>query len=337
MEDWKHCPEFAPLAELIRRYDSFAVIAHVHPDGDAIGSTLALGEALKGMGKRVVMMNEDGVPSNLAFLSGVEDIIPTPDESVNVDVAISVDNGALKRLGDRSMKALDGVKVWANIDHHQTNELFGDVRCVLPNECATGAVLYYFFKYMGVPFTPVMRDALYVAVSTDTGSFQYQMTTAAVMELAADLIRMGVNIAEINRMLYQEKPWVKMLLMREALNGMQLTPDGRICTFCLTNEAKDRIGCRPEDTEGLIDVLRSVQGVWLAAYLEEAQDDPRIRISLRSKTPEISVAQLAARFGGGGHAMAAGVRIRGPIDEVHQIILTAMQEEVERVLQQQIS
>lgn len=204
MEDWKHCPQFAPLADLIRSHGSFAVIAHVHPDGDAIGSTLALGEALKQMGKKVVMMNEDGVPSNLAFMPGVENIIPTPDEPVDVEVAISVDNGALKRLGERSLEALAGVKVWANIDHHRTNDLFGDVQCVLPDECATGAILYYFFKYLGVPVTPVMRDALYVAVSTDTGSFQYQMTTAAVMELAADLIRMGVDVQDINRQLYQE-------------------------------------------------------------------------------------------------------------------------------------
>ena len=234
MEDWKHCPQFAPLADLIRSHGSFAVIAHVHPDGDAIGSTLALGEALKQMGKKVVMMNEDGVPSNLAFMPGVENIIPTPDEPVDVEVAISVDNGALKRLGERSLEALAGVKVWANIDHHRTNELFGDVQCVLPDECATGAVLYYFFKYLGVPVTPVMRDALYVAVSTDTGSFQYQMTTAAVMELAADLIRMGVDVQDINRQLYQEKPWVKMQLMREALNGMKLTDKVSINGYTVT-------------------------------------------------------------------------------------------------------
>lgn len=331
MEDWKHCPEFGPLAELVHQHESFAVIAHLHPDGDAVGSTLALGHALKNMGKRVVMMNEDGVPANLAFLPGVEEIVTTPDAPVDVEVAISVDNGAWKRLGERSLKALEGVRIWANIDHHQTNELFGDVTCVLPNECATGAVLYYFFKYMGIPITPVMRDALYVAVSTDTGSFQYQMTTAAVMEMAADLIRLGVNVQDINRQLYQEQPWVKMQLYREALNGMQLTDDGRICTFCLTNEAKDRIGCRPEDTEGLIDLLRSIRGVWLAAYLEESADDPRVRISLRSKVPSISVAALASRFGGGGHAMAAGVRIKGPIEEVHRMILEALQEEVARM------
>lgn len=334
MEDWKHCLAFASLADLIRKYDSFVIIAHIHPDGDAIGSTLALGEALKQMGKRVIMMNEDGVPSNLAFLSGVENIILSPAEPVVADVVISVDNGAWKRLGERSLNALSGIKVWGNIDHHRTNEAFGDVRCILPDECATGAVLYYFFKYLDIPITPVMRDALYVAVSTDTGSFQYEMTTASVMELAADLIRLGVNVQDINRRLYQEKPWEKILLMREVLNKMDLSPDGKICTFCLTNEAKARIGCQQEDTEGLIDIPRSVQGVWLAAYLEETNDDGRIRISLRSKTPKISVADLAARFGGGGHAMAAGVRIKGGIDEVHLKILTAMQEEVDRVLKQ---
>lgn len=270
-------------------------------------------------------------------MPGVENIIPTPDEPVDVEVAISVDNGALKRLGERSLEALAGVKVWANIDHHRTNELFGDVQCVLPDECATGAVLYYFFKYLGVPVTPVMRDALYVAVSTDTGSFQYQMTTAAVMELAADLIRMGVDVQDINRQLYQEKPWVKMQLMREALNGMKLTPDGRICTFCLTNEAKARIGSRPEDTEGLIDLLRSVQGVWLAAYLEETEDDPRIRISRdprRLKYPLRSWPPVSAEA---AIPWPPDVRIRGPIEEVRLTILKAMREEVERVLRQKIS
>lgn len=151
MEDWKHCPQFAPLADLIRSHGSFAVIAHVHPDGDAIGSTLALGEALKQMGKKVVMMNEDGVPSNLAFMPGVENIIPTPDEPVDVEVAISVDNGALKRLGERSLEALAGVKVWANIDHHRTNELFGDVQCVLLTNAPRGRFYITFSSIWAFP------------------------------------------------------------------------------------------------------------------------------------------------------------------------------------------
>ena len=287
------------------------------------------------MGKHVVMMNEDGVPASLAFLPGVEDIISTPDEPVDAEVAISVDNGALKRLGERA--CVPWPEPRCGRTSTTTRPMRGLGTCSAFCRMNAHGACFIFFKYLGIPFTPVMRDALYVAVSTDTGSFQYQMTTAAVMELAADLIRMGVNVQDINRQLYQEKPWVKMQLFREVLNGMQLTPDGRICTFCLTNEAKARIGCRPEDTEGLIDLLRSVQGVWLAAYLEESEDDPRIRISLRSKVPEISVAELASRFGGGGHAMAAGVRIRGPVEEVRFVVLEAMQAEVERVLQQQIS
>ncbi len=326
--------DFSGIAELIGAHESFAVISHHHPDGDAIGSTLALGEALKNMGKRVVMMNEDGVPNYLAFMPGSEQILCSTEEPVDVEAVISVDCAVKNRLGERSLKALGGVKTWGNIDHHETNELYGAANCVWPDESATGAVLYRLFKHLGVGITPVMRDAIYVAISTDTGSFQYQSTTAETMEQAAELIRMGVHVPEINRKLYQESPWVKIQLTREVLNGMQLSDDGRICSFCLSNEAQKRIGCRPDETEGLVNYLRSVQGVWLAAYLEESATDPRLRISLRSKNEAISVAKIAARFGGGGHAMAAGVRIAGQLEEVRRMIVDAMQEEVNRVAQQ---
>ncbi len=326
--------DFSGMAALIGAHESFAVVSHLHPDGDAIGSTLALGEALKNMGKRVVMMNEDGVPNNLAFMPGSEQIVRPTDEPVDVEAVIAVDCAVMNRLGERTLKALSGVQTWGNIDHHETNELFGGVNCIWPQESATGAVLYRLFKRMGVSITPLMRDAVYVAISTDTGSFQYQNTTAETMEQAAELIRLGVDVPEINRKLYQESPWVKIQLTREVLNGMQLSSDGRICSFGLTNEAQERIGCMPEDTEGLVNYLRSVQGVWVAAYLEESATDPRLRISLRSKNEAISVAKIAARFGGGGHAMAAGVRIRGQMEEVRRMIVDAVQEEVNRVTQQ---
>ncbi len=228
------CSEFAAVADFIKRHGSFAIVSHIHPDGDAIGSTLALGEALKAMGKRVVMMNEDGVPDYLAFMPGAEQIRRSTEEPVDVEAVISVDCGAVKRLGDCTLKAIGGDKPWANIDHHETNDKFGEAHCIMPEESATGAVLFRLFKYMGVEITPVMRDALYVAISTDTGSFQYGSTTAETLEQAAELIRLGVNVPEINRLMYHEDPWVKIKLAGDVLNGMQLSPDGRLASFGLS-------------------------------------------------------------------------------------------------------
>ncbi|MDO4411037.1 MAG: DHH family phosphoesterase [Akkermansia sp.] len=315
--------DFSALAEIIRNHQRIAIISHARPDGDAIGSTLSLGYMLMQMGKEVVMLNEDKIPENISFLAGVEQIKQSTGEPIEVDLAISVDNGDRRRQGELSQKSLANVKTWANIDHHQTNDRFADVNYVESTACATGLVLYKFFKYLGVEITPVMRDALYVAISTDTGSFQYKMTNAEVMRAVADLIDLGVDVVGVNRELYHEKPWEKILLQREVLNGMELSEDGKVCTFCLTAEVKKKVGCKPEDTEGLIDIIRCVKGVMLAAVLEEYENDFRIRVSLRSKIEGLSVAKVAESLGGGGHAMAAGVRIPAPLPEAHARIKQA--------------
>lgn len=323
------CPALKQIEDVIRDHETFVVIAHFRPDGDAIGSTLALGLALKNMGKKVFMMNEDPVPANLRFLKGTELIERTPDIPVKADVAISLDNGARKRLGDRSIVALADIPIWLNIDHHETNDGFGDICCIRPDKCATCAVIYDMLKDMQVEISPEIRDAIYVGVSTDTGSFQYEKTRADVLEMAADLVRMGVNVQEINRRLYQEISWGKLMLTREVLNGMRRTPDHMIAWFCLTQSCKDNLHASDDDTEGLIDLLRSIAGVKLAAIFEEMKDG-RIRISLRSKDPVLSVSSIAANFGGGGHSMAAGIRMPGPIQEARDHVIAALQNALDQ-------
>ena len=163
------CCQFEQIKEIFRDCEYFAVIAHFRPDGDALGSTLALGHALKAMGKQVRMFNDDPVPHQLKFMPGSDEIEITPEHLEPTDVVISLDNGALKRLGDRGMKLAEEARYLINIDHHETNDRFGDVVCVQPQECATCAVLYKLFKHLDIKIDPVMRDALYVGISTDTG------------------------------------------------------------------------------------------------------------------------------------------------------------------------
>lgn len=323
------CPSMKQIEDVIRDHETFVVIAHFRPDGDAIGATLALGLALKNMGKKVWMLNEDPVPANLRFLKGWEEMELTPELPVKADVAISLDNGARKRLGDRSMVALADIPIWLNIDHHETNDCFGDICCIRPDKCATCAIMYDMLKDMNLEITPEIRDAIYVGVSTDTGSFQYAKTTPEVMEMAADLMRMGVNVHEINRKLYQETSWGKLMLTKEVLNGMRRSPDHLIAWFCLTKACKEDLHASDEDTEGLIDLLRSISGVKLAAIFEE-MGDGRIRISLRSKDPVLSVSSIAATFGGGGHSMAAGIRMPGPIQNARDQVIAALQQALEQ-------
>ncbi len=319
-----HHASFHEVEEVLRSNRRFIVISHMRPDGDAIGSTIAMGEALKQMGKEVILLNEDSVPDNLQFMKGCTEVRQTREgETFEADVLISLDNGAWKRLGDRSIAALADIPFVLNIDHHETNDCYGNMCCIIPDKSSTGEILYHLFKTMNIPFNPCMRDSIYIAVSTDTGSFQYERTTPEVMEMAADLLRMGVDVHEINRQLYQELSWTKLQAQREVLNRMNLSEDGRIAWCALTNACKKEGGITEDDTEGLIDILRSICGVVLAAFFEELPDG-RIRISMRSKNQDISVNGVASKFGGGGHALAAGIRMRCSLEDAEQQVLTAL-------------
>lgn len=316
-------PDFDAALDVFRSSDNFALIAHFRPDGDAIGSTIALGLTLRAMGKKVRLFNEDTVPERYRFLEGSEDILPTPAEPVDADVVVSLDNGAWKRLGDRSMNALSGVPLIVNIDHHGTNERFGAVNCIMPGEAATACILYRMIARLGVPMTPAVSRALYAAISTDTGSFQYEKTTPEVMRMAADLIEHGVDVMEMNRLLYQEVSYKSLLVTREVLNGMCLEEGGDICSYALDRETKERLGTEPDDVADLVDVIRVIRGVRVAAIFEE-MDDGRVRVSMRSKDPRVDVSAIAAQFGGGGHPLAAGIRMPGPLSEARERVLKAI-------------
>ncbi|MCD8071078.1 MAG: bifunctional oligoribonuclease/PAP phosphatase NrnA [Akkermansiaceae bacterium] len=315
--------EFAEIARIFRSHGSFAVLAHFRPDGDAIGATLALGKMLQGMGKKVAMLNEDPVPERYRFLEGSGEISLTPAGRVEAEVAVSLDNGAWKRHGERSMRALAGVPLIVNIDHHATNERFGQVNCVRPQEAATCCILHKLVKYMNRPLTPAISSALYAGISTDTGSFQYEKTTPEVMRMAAELLENGVDVAEINRRLYQEVSPASLRITREVLNGMRLEENGALCSYALDWPTKRRLRAGADDTADLVDIIRVIRGVKAAAIFEDLGDG-LIRVSLRSKVPGVDVSAVAAQFGGGGHAMAAGIRMRSTLEEAREQVLGSL-------------
>lgn len=315
---------YSELISLIGAKQHIGIISHFRPDGDAIGSTLALGLALRAMGKDVTMWNEDGVPARYAFLAGSESVQPLPESvPAELELLICVDTGDWKRIGDRAAALFAGFPCIANIDHHGTNSCYGHVNVVEGGASACGFVLYKILRAMGAPLTRDIAAALYVAINTDTGSFQYSSTTPADMRAVAELMEQGIDIADINRRVYQEKPLTELRVTAEVIANMVVEAEGQLSHYSMTMATKERMGLSLEDTKDLVDIIRVVSGVRVSIIFEELGDG-RIRMSLRSKDPAVSVADIATQFGGGGHAMAAGIRMRGELAAVREQVLSAI-------------
>ncbi|GAA5126551.1 DHH family phosphoesterase [Luteolibacter yonseiensis] len=331
MSEMNATPENASIArigEVLRDHQSFVLISHVRPDGDAIGSQLALGFSLMAAGKSVRLINEDGLPDNLAFMSGSDKIELPPAEPLDVEVAIALDTAAKPRLGDNALHAASKAKIWLNIDHHKSNPSYGDLNFIDSSSPATGQILYQIITQLDLPLPAETRDAIYVAVSTDTGSFQYPSTTAKTYEMAADLIHRGLNVGTLNSQTYDNHPYRRVELMRALLNTLELSADGLVANWELRDQTRIDLALLPEDSEGLIDIIRAIRGVQLAVFFEELEGG-KIRVSMRSKDKRLDVCRIALEFGGGGHALAAGIRMTGPLEEAKALVLAAIRRHIE--------
>ncbi len=318
---------YEELAALIAEHQHIGIISHHRPDGDAIGSTIALGLALKAQGKVVRLFNLDGVPQRFAFLEGAELIETLPAAfPPELSLLICVDSGDLGRLGRVGEAFALQAPLLANIDHHATNKRYGAVNVVEGDAAACGCVLFQIFREFGWPVTLPMATALYAAVSTDTGSFQFDHpTTSGVMRMAAELIDMGVNVGETCRQLYQEVSPEAIRVQRDVLNNMGFLAGGAVSYYSMPAGRKEALGVDQEATKDLVDIIRVIRGVKVAVIFEDVGKGT-IRVSLRSKDPRINVAAIATQFGGGGHAMAAGIPAHGTLDEVQQAVLAAILE-----------
>jgi phosphoesterase RecJ-like protein len=319
------------IGAVLRDHQSFVLMSHVRPDGDAIGSQIALGFSLLAMGKSVRLINEDGLPENLAFLNGSELIESPPDAPIDAEVAIALDTATKPRLGENTLHAASKAKLWLNIDHHISNPQYGDLNLIDAANPATGGILYDLITTLDLPMPVQTRDAIYVAVSTDTGSFQYPSTTARTYEMAADLVRRGLDVGTINSLTYDENPYRRLELMRALLNTLERSPDGVVAHWELREKTRVDLALKPEDSEGLIDVIRAIRGVRLAIFFEELPDG-KIRVSMRSKDRELDVCNIAMQFGGGGHALAAGIRMPGPLDDAKAKVLGMVRLKVDELM-----
>jgi len=313
---------FEEIGRAFREHQRFAILSHVRPDGDALGSQLALALSLKQLGKDVRVWNEDGMLEKYSFLARAQLLTKPPSGPEDVDVAIALDTAIQNRLGT-TLQAIHTAKIWINIDHHPSNPGYGDLVYVDPTAPATGQILFELIKSERLPFDRAIAENLYVAISTDTGSFQYPNTTARTFEIAAELVRAGVDVGRINQQVYENYPRRRVELLRELLRTMRFEGGGRVASFSLSLKTAAELGVLPEDNEGLIDHLRAIRGVIAAVFFEELTDG-KVRVSMRSKSEKADVCAICQKFGGGGHTLAAGARVRGTLAEVEQKILEAI-------------
>ena len=318
----------AEIAEVIRANQRFVVFSHIRPDGDALGCTLAMGLALRQLGKDVQMWNDDGCIERFHFLPGADLLRQPPTEPEEFDVVIMLDT-AVKERGGRCVRAVKNAGLWINMDHHVSNPRYGDLNFIDSTSPATGQILFELFRAGEMPVTYEMADNLFVAISTDTGSFQYPNTTARTYEIGAELVRMGVKVGALSQRLYESHPRRRIELLKAMLNVMRFTSESRVASFALSLATAREVGAKPDDTEGLIDHIRSIEGVVVAAFFEELEDG-FVRVSLRSKDPRADVCAIASSFGGGGHTLAAGLRMRGTLAEVQEKILHAIHDKLPR-------
>ncbi len=320
--------KFEQIGQALRENQRFAVLGHVRPDGDALGSQLALGLSLKQLGKDVRIWNEEGMLEKYSFLPNADLLTKPPAEPEDVDVAVALDTAIQNRLGT-ALPAVRSAKLWINIDHHPSNPGYGDLAYIDPKSPATGQILFELIKGEKLPVDSAIAENLYVAISTDTGSFQYPNTTARTLEIAAELVRAGVDVGRVSQLTYENYPRRRVELLRDLLGTMRFEENDRVASFSLSLATAKTLEVLPEDNEGLIDHLRAIRGVIVAVFFEELADG-KVRVSMRSKSEKVNVCAICEKFGGGGHVLAAGARVRGSLAEVEKKILEEVRDVVSR-------
>jgi len=295
--------------QLVQEAQSIMILAHYRPDGDALGSSLALTASLHAMGKEVSCYNRDVVPDYLQFLESEEIEVFPVTEPITVDLLIALDCATIERLGEDVLQQITASHV-LTIDHHITNEKYGDSLVLDCEAAATGEILYDLIGANEFPLPDQARDALYVAISTDTGSLQYSNSSAKTYQTMAELVAKGADVANLNALTYFNHSVRRVEILRECVQSFTLAHEGQVSYWQVSAAAQEAVGVQAGDMEGLMDLLRGIAGVRICFTLEESPSGV-VRLSMRSKDESIDVSQICGAFGGGGHRMAAGAGIKG--------------------------
>lgn len=300
------------LFKAIENSYSIAVVSHINPDGDNLGSLLGLGMSLVQLGKKVAFIRADIVPEDYKFLPGIERLSGYGTIIDGLDLLIILDCSDPTRLGDNQI-LIDDARVVVNIDHHISNTMFGDIKLVDHKASSTGELVYNIIEELELPIDEEIATCIYTAITTDTGRFSYQSVTANTHKIAAKLYDLGINGYEINKKLYQTRSLKRTRLFSRAMAEMELIHEGRAAIVKISREMLKETGASMEDTEGIVEFLRDTESVEAACILKEL-DEFQIKASVRTKDP-IDANKICGAFGGGGHIRASGCTIYGTLEE----------------------
>lgn len=305
----------------IQSHQSFYLAAHRSPDGDTLGSCLALRAALLKMGKEATVVCPDPVPRYLQFLEGADTVVSDPDLQPPKEAVIFIDCADHARTG-WMQKILEQAPYQFCIDHHGTNPRKSKDGDWVEEVGATGELIYVLLDVLDISLTHGIAEAIYTAITTDTGNFAYSNTTADSFLTAAKLLGYGIDLPELNRILFREMRVAKAKMIAYVLTNVQLLMDGKLGIVAIPKAELDRNGATKYDCEGLIDLVRDIDVVEVACVLRESSDGT-VRISMRSKRV-CDVAAVAQRFGGGGHQRAAGCTLEMPLDAALETMRDAL-------------
>jgi bifunctional oligoribonuclease and PAP phosphatase NrnA len=308
------------VAAELRRRSSFVMVSHVKPDGDTLGAGLALGLALKRLGKRVAYFQQDSVPRNLRFLPDSELVAPTlPADLPEDTLYVFCDMSDWRRAGEHLPPVAR--ENMLDVDHHLANALFGKLNFVLESECSTGSVVVHLLRALGVPIDRRIATCILATVMTDTGGFMHSNTSPEALELAAELMRLGADKEEITEEIFLRKRVGATKLLGRIIDAMRFEHDGRYCYSYVDDAMLAQSGADGEDTEDMVNTLLGQEGVEVAALFKAIEGE--IRVSLRS-SGRLNVQAAAQRLGGGGHFRASGLTYRGSLQEAFAAVEAAL-------------
>ena len=314
--------EIDAVADAIRDHDRFLVMTHENPDGDALGSLLAMKLVLDQLGKDSVMYltGEAPLPREYHWMP-LDDLRRRLPDDASTRVLLALDCANESRLGP-DPEVLVSAPLVVNVDHHHDNSRFGGINLVVADASSTGEVLRDVIRLLDVELTPELAEALYIALVTDTGRFQYANTTPKALRLAAELVEAGADVHKIFQDVYESVQFAKLKLLARALERAQVYEGGRVVVSYLLRDDFKEVGAAEPYSEGIIDYLRAVEGADMAALIREPPRDAAIRrVSLRSSSDEVDVSEIARRSGqGGGHRQAAGFSSEASIEEITETL-----------------
>jgi bifunctional oligoribonuclease and PAP phosphatase NrnA len=304
---------------LLKECETFLVSGHINPDGDCVGSVCACAQLLQSLGKKVSIVCHDPVPENLHFLAVSWQLFSDLAERPQFDCMIILDTPQPERLGD-VLQLFDQAKQSIVIDHHISNAEFGSVNVVASHVSSCGEMIFEMFTEMKVPISKASAQLLYVAISTDTGSFRFGNTTGRTHQIVADLIGTGIDHHYLNEQLYSYIRPERILLLKRFLNNVSFSESGAIVWSHLSESDLAECHADKADMDGFVNYLSDIRGIDIAFFAFSQAKDARIKVSFRAKG-KADVNTLANQFGGGGHSQAAGCIFHGDIKTVSSMII----------------